>query len=210
MRDEGLQDVLGHRGIESRRRLVQDQQIGAARQRQQQRELGPASARQRLYPRVEPHVEAPLVPLLEVRAPARVEPGREADQIAGRHRVVEVLVFADESRPPANGDARRGIVDREAEHAALSARRPRHPEQHLDRRRLPGAVPAEEAADRSARHAQVQSAHRLDVLVALVQLDRLDRPGDAVSHGRLPIAISSARPRARRVPLRTAGGSLRR
>ena len=46
--DQRLQDLLGHRRIESRGRLVEDEQFGAAAQRQQQRELGAHAARERL------------------------------------------------------------------------------------------------------------------------------------------------------------------
>ena len=49
VRDERLQDFFGHGGIESRGRLVEHQQLGAAAERQQQRELGAHAARERLH-----------------------------------------------------------------------------------------------------------------------------------------------------------------
>jgi hypothetical protein len=42
--DQRLQHVLGHRGIETRRRFIQDQQFGATREREQQCQLGASAS----------------------------------------------------------------------------------------------------------------------------------------------------------------------
>ena len=75
VRDQRLQDLLGHRRVEARGRLVEDQQLRAAAQRQQQRELGAHAARQRLDLAVRRQLERAEIALLEV---ARASAGRTA------------------------------------------------------------------------------------------------------------------------------------
>src|SRR6185503_6314935 len=66
---EDLQHLLGGGRIEARGRLVENQELGARRERNQQRELREMAAR-------------------EIGAPLRIERGREADELADRHSAV--------------------------------------------------------------------------------------------------------------------------
>ena len=52
--------------IEARGRLVEDQQLGAAAEREQQRQLGAHAARQRLHALLGRQLERAQIPLLEI------------------------------------------------------------------------------------------------------------------------------------------------
>ncbi len=75
VRDERLQHLLGHRRIEARRRLVENQQLGAAAEREQQGQLRARAARQRLHAPLGGSSNAAEVALLEIaRASAERTP----------------------------------------------------------------------------------------------------------------------------------------
>src|SRR5206468_6685067 len=195
-------DLLGGGRIESAGRFVEDEKLRAAAQRQQQRELRARPPRERPDLAIDRQLERPEVALFEIAAPARVEGSRESDDLLRRHVVVEIFLLADERRAPPDLDARLPVVGIEAEDARLTAGRPHHPEQDLDRGRLAGAVAAEKAVDGAVRHLELQPAERFHCRVALAQVGGFyDR---AISHAVLP-PLST-----RRAPLRTAGGFLRR
>src|SRR4029434_797929 len=137
--------------IEARRRFIQQEQLRSAAKRQEQRELRPRAARQRFDLSVRRQVERATVALLQIAPPAWIERGSEANHLLDGHVVEEVLVLAHEGRAVADLDAVARFVRGRAEHAGASARRPRHPEQDLDRRRLARPVATEEPTDRSGR-----------------------------------------------------------
>ena len=180
---ERLQHLLGDGGIEARGRLVEHEQLRAAAQCEQQRKLGARAARQRFHFHPRRQLEDTHVALLEIAPPFREERGGEADDLLHRHEVVQLLVLADEAGAPPDLDARGRRIGREAEHTGGAAARPRHPQQHLDGRRLAGAVAPEEAVDGSARHLEVEAAHRLHRPVALLQAGDVD--DEPISHADL-------------------------
>src|SRR5262245_1099439 len=183
MADQRLQHLLGHRRIEARGWLVEDQQVGAAAEGEEQCELRPRAAGELLDLSMKRQLERSEIVLLEILAPAREEAGGEPDHLLDGHRPVQVLVGAHESGTAPNFDARLGAVHRETEHAGVSAGGPSHPEQNLDGGCLASAVSTQEAKDRSRRHAQVQSAQGIGGVVPLLQACRFNR--ERVSHGLL-------------------------
>ena len=202
MGHERLENLLGHDRVESRGRLVEDEQLRAPAQRQQQRELRAHAARERLNLPVERQFELAEVALLEVAAPPREQGRREADHPLDRHVVVEILVVADKPGAAPDGHARFVRIGRQAEDAGVPAGGPRHAEQDLDGGGLAGAVPSEKPVDGSGGHLQAQTAEGLHAAVVLPQVGRFD--DERVSHEDL--LCWSTLP----APLRTAAGSPRR
>src|SRR4030095_8905105 len=151
---------------------------------EQHRQLRAHAAREGLDAAARRQVEFAQVLLFEVGAPSRVEGSREGDDLADRHVVVKVLFVAHEGGAPADFDAGVPVEGRLSEHPRLAAIGPRYSEQDLDRCRLAGAVPAEEAEYRSRGHLQIESAQRLDIVIALPQPRRFDYV--AIAHRDLP------------------------
>src|SRR6185436_2451926 len=115
--DDRLQDFFGDDRIEARCRLVENQQIGAAGEGQEQRELGAHAARQRLDLPARRQVEGAQIALLEINAPAWIESFGVADDLVDGHAVVEILVLADEAGAAADLDARLRSIRRQSEDA---------------------------------------------------------------------------------------------
>ena len=86
VRDQRLQHFFGHRRIEPRGRLVEDQQLRAAAEREQQRELGAHAARQRLDLAIRRQLE---------RAEVALSRGRRAsaDRSAAVKRIISATVI---------------------------------------------------------------------------------------------------------------------
>src|SRR4030095_2262716 len=110
MRHERLQPLLRHRGIESLGGFIQDEELGAAAEREQQRELGTRAARQRLHELPAWQLERAAVALVEIATPAREESGGETNHLFDRHVAVEILVFADEAGAAPDRETRPLVV----------------------------------------------------------------------------------------------------
>ena len=91
-----------------------------------------------------------------------VELGEVAQVVARREPLVEAAVAAEDVADPLPHLAR-VVDDVEAEHARLPARREEQRDQHLDRRRLAGAVRAEQAEQLALLDGERDAAHRLDL-----------------------------------------------
>ena len=96
----------------------------------------------------------------EVLAAHPVQPAAERHELARRQVRVDVRVLGEE----ADVAHRLGGGDLLPEDRGLAARGEDEPREHLDRRRLAGAVGAEEAEDVAAAHLERDAAHGLDLL----------------------------------------------
>ena len=108
MRHHRLQRLLGHRGIESRRRLVDNQQLRAAAQREKQREFRPHAARESLDLALRRQIEIAQISFFKIGAPFRKKCRGEADHLRHGHVAVEIFLFADETGAAPDLDGIRG------------------------------------------------------------------------------------------------------
>jgi hypothetical protein len=169
---------LGHAaGVEPVRRLVEDQQLRVLQQRRGHAEPLPHAEG------VRAHAVAGAVGQAGVAqhdAHALLgdagEAGEHAQVVAAREVGVEGRALDDRAEPrqPVRGAGRR------AEDGRLAGRRADQPEQHPQRRRLAGAVRAEQAVDLAAAHPQRQVLDRRRGAVALGQAAGLDH---VLAHG---------------------------
>src|SRR5207249_2906211 len=107
-----------------------------------------------------------------------VDEGVELEVLAGSQLLVERGVLKNET--DARADRRRVVVDVDARHASGARRRAHQRAQDVDRRRLAGAVRAEEAEDLSRLNVQVDASHGLDRAEALGEV--VDRDDRLVAH----------------------------
>lgn len=144
-------------GVEAAGRLVEDQQPGPVRQGHGDHELHRHAAGQVLDPR--PQIEAEFVEQLPVAAavPAVVE-GAQGPFDLGQPPVAhEVAVVEHHPDVLAQCDRAGHPV---AEQFDLTGVDPAHAQQAADRRRLPGAVRADEAHDVAGRQFEAHIAQR--------------------------------------------------
>ena len=163
--DQRLEHLFGHRGIEAGRRFVEDEQLRAAAQRQQQRELGAHAARQRLHAAGSAAARTRADSAASrSRAPARKEARREADHLARRSCSRRDPCLRRRTRCAAG--SRRSRLRRVGGQAQARGRVPlvgrAIPSSILIVVVLPAPLLSEEAVDRAGGDLEVQPAHRLD------------------------------------------------
>ena len=189
-------------GIEAGRRLVEEDQLGIADQRE--REVQPAQ-----LPAGE--LAAALVGLLLQAgerehlldvARARIEARPVAQRLARRDVRVDAAGLQHDADSLAQRAAAAARV--EAEHRDLAAAARAVALEDLDRRRLAGAVRPEQPEDLAAAHADVDSADGLELAVSLAQRAHLDRRRRVVHGLIIAMARSGMRGRARRAALRAS------
>ncbi len=111
MPTNSAQDVLGGGGVETIGGLVEDQQIGSARDRQQQHQLRPHSLGEIGNLALQRKLEHLQVALFQVVAPFGEERTREADELLHRHVGVELLILGNEADAAADLDGVVGVGD---------------------------------------------------------------------------------------------------
>ena len=159
-------------GVEAGGRLVEEQQVGVAHEREREVEAAPLPARQRgdevVAARVELHELDHLVDPPWPRVPAGVHLEHLADgEVLLQARVLQHDPHALAHRALAVG----GVV---AEHRDLAGVAQPVALEDLDGGRLAGAVGAEEAEHLAGGDVEADAAHRLDAVVGLAQVAHSD------------------------------------
>ena len=161
--------------VETRRGLVEEDQLRVVHQRECDREALLLAARQLLGPRVAALAEPEQLDQLVGRAGLLVEAAEQVDDLGdGQLRVHRRRLEADP-------DPRLQLVgaggDVDAEDHRLTAIGAAEALQDLDRRGLAGAVRPQQAEDLAAGDVEVDAVHRDEVAVVLDQAaDADDRP----------------------------------
>ena len=160
-------DALLHRDVEAERRLVEEQHGRPVEERADDLDLHPLA--QRELPNRLAHEVADLeqldqlVPRLEeLLARDAVDRAVELERVERRQVPLELVAVAHDQRDAAQevALALRGHV---AEHARLAGGDVEQPREHLQRRRLAGAVRAEEADDLAGRDVERDAVDGLDL-----------------------------------------------
>jgi len=201
--DQIDQPARGH-GVEARGGLVQDQDLGLVEEDARDREPLLHARRHLAHALVEELVELEGLPELldPLGDPIAVHPGESPEvleQIAAGETVVELRVAGEISdRSPHLGGALPDVVavDPRRARSGLENRR-----EHAERRRLAGAVPAEETED-LARGARERHAFHRRNLAFLPVMERLDEVLD------FDQGVSWSRWDGKRLSLGTRGGSV--
>jgi len=176
-------------GVESRRGLVEDQEVGVADQRHREREallhaLGVVAGQPIRVVGQANGVEegvGVVVGAFRLDGPLQILPTQK--------RVVEAVALGEDAG--ALADVGGAGLRVEAEHLDGPARRPDEIEQDVDGRRLARAVRAEEAEDLAALDGQIEVVHGRLVAEALGQARRLDG-----RHGQPPPGRGASAPAA--------------
>src|SRR3954469_4529124 len=164
--------VAARGGVEARRRLVEEDQLRVADQRQAEVQPPQLAARQlaRLHRllALQPDERDDLVDVARVR----VHPREVRERLAHADVAVDARLLQDDAhplaqlaRPPAGVEAQHRDLARPALAIAL---------EDLDRRRLSRAVGPEQPVDLAPLDAEVDAAHGLDVSVGLAQAANFD------------------------------------
>mmetsp|Transcript_12369 Transcript_12369/g.43313 ORF Transcript_12369/g.43313 Transcript_12369/m.43313 type:complete len:351 (-) Transcript_12369:3-1055(-) len=166
-------------GVEPGRRLVEEEHARVADERHAEREPPLHAAAQRRGVGVgPPAVEADGVQrtLQHLRLALRRQPldaGVEGEVLAHRHARVEHVELRAHADDLVHVGHARGDV--EARDACAAARRREQPSEYRDRRRLAGAVRAQQAQHLVVPHAQAEVVEGRLVPVRLPQVERFDR-----------------------------------
>ena len=132
-----VQEVATGQRVQAGHRLVQDQQLGALRDGQGERELGPLSPGQPPGTLVGVEAELGDAALGETAIPVRVEPAAEPQVVADRQAGVRRRVLGDEPDP---GELRRALRGPRAEHLDAARVRGDQPDGEAHQGRLAGPV----------------------------------------------------------------------
>ena len=199
--------------IETRRGLVEDEQLGSVHERLHERDLLPIPSRQRSDRPVEVDGESIRQILQPSRVHAAAESREPVEELRPREPLVQRRVAGYVADPPPDRD--RVEVRVETEHERAPARRAQEIEQEPDGRCLPGAVRAEEAEDRRGRHREVEIDDATCRAVRLGELLGFDGVDDVTSDGGSRQDATCARLYGRQSPpwrarSRAARGSRRR
>src|SRR4051812_29438667 len=170
--DHGPDELAADDRIESRGRLVEDEQFGLGADCDDERELRALAFREvtRLLPRIEAELlEERALRLAVPRRPKRREVPKG---VADRHPRIERDVVWDVGNARLDGDfLARGI---HPEDPHLSARWPEQVQQALVGRRLSGAIPAEKPVAPACRYRKAQSVNGVGATVAADQVADFD------------------------------------
>ena len=174
-------------GIEAGGRLVEEEELRVADERDAEVEPALLPARQGLHPRAGLLLEADELDHLVDIAGLRVVPGEHPVYLTHRQRRRHVRRLQDDPDPLAQ--RRAAMLGVDAEHRHVAAVAGAVPLENLDRRRLTGAVRPEQAEHLALLDGEADAADGFDLAVALAQLaHRKSRNG---AH---PVSSSSAMP----------------
>ena len=166
-----LKDLL-HQRIEPRRRFIQDEQIDVGRERCDECDLLAIPFRVRIATLRRVEVEAVDQFGATLRWQAAMARGEHVDALTAGHAGPQRYVtgHVHESAMQAYRIAPRVT----AEQSRVAATRTYQPEQDADRRRLAGAVGAEEAVHLAAAYAEVEAVERAERAECLHQSGDVD------------------------------------
>ncbi len=175
--DHGQELVL-HQRIEPAGRLVEDQEVGPWRERQEQGDLSSVARREVAGGPIEIDLQAlgDRVHARHVQAPS--EPADRCDELARGHPFGKSQLARDVTDSTSHADPVTAWIP--PEYLDRSARRPDEVEQAADGRALAGAVRPDEAKDLAPPNLQVDAADCLD------EAEVLDQAGQADGGVRLP------------------------
>ena len=154
-------------GVEARRRLVEEDQLGIADQAEPEVEPALLAARQAARAGVLLLLQADELDHLVDVARRVVVAGEDAQALAHGQRGVERRRLQDDAEPVAPCAA--GALRVDSEHLDAAAVSLAVALEDLDGRRLPGAVRAEQPEDLARCDLEVDPPHRLERAVALAQ-----------------------------------------
>src|SRR5262249_13584011 len=151
-------------GVETRRRLVEEQELGVAYQSHGDRQPLLLAAGEMLDKRIRLALERHATQHLGGLQAAAVEAAEEPEQLGYRLLVREPRVLQRDADPLAD----RGLVGRPAQTQDLDLSRSRlvQPFEDLDRRRLARAIGPEQSEALAGGDLQVQTTQRVDRAVA--------------------------------------------
>ena len=145
--DDGV-ELLLHDRVKAARRLVEDEQLGVVEKRLDEADLLAVAARELAERSGQVGLEALGEWLGEAETLEPAQGGDVREQLAPGHALREAEVAGQVAQPRADGAAVAATI--EAEQACAAARRMQEVQQRADRRRLAGAVGAEESEDLTA------------------------------------------------------------
>ena len=185
-----LPDLADARGVETVRRLVEDEQVRLLEQGRGDREPLLHAERVGLVAVLLAPAELDRLDRLVDSRRRGTDGAREKQQVATTAEVGRELRGLDDRADPAD-HLRQVPRHRLAEQPHRAARRAGQAEEHPDRRGLAGTVGPEEAVDAAGRHRQVQALYGDPQLAAqatelLAQAGRLD---DEVAHPNVPCLL---------------------
>jgi hypothetical protein len=156
-----------HQGIEAARRLVQDQQLGAARERRDQLNLLPVAVGEctHLLVRIELEARGQLVAVGCVSSPAHA--GEELERLGAGQRRPQVRLGGHERHPPVRLNRVAPCID--PVELRPSGARAEQAEQQPDRGRLARSVRAEVPVHLAGLDRQIEQIQRNRVAVPLRQ-----------------------------------------
>src|SRR3954451_21153550 len=158
--------------VEARGRLVEEDQLRVADERQPEVQAAQLAAGERARPHVllalEPDQREHLVGVPGVR----VHAGEVRERLADLDVVVDARLLQDDAQQGAQRLRPAPRIEAEHRHLALVALPVAL--EDLDGRRLPRAVGPEQPVDLAATHREIDSAHGLEVPVGLLQAADLD------------------------------------
>ena len=155
-------------GVEARRRLVEEDELRIADEREPEVEAAPLPAGEASHERVALLLEADELDDVADRARLRVVAGEEREILGDGEAVVEGRGLEDDADPLAPVEARGGRIL--AEHGHRPAVALAVALEDLDGRRLAGAVRAEQPEDLALRDLEADSAQRLELVVGLAEI----------------------------------------
>jgi hypothetical protein len=182
-----LKELAPRERVESRDGLVEDEQLGALRERERERNLGLLPARQRPDLLLERDPQAREPAPREGVVPTRVELAPGPQHLVDPKSAVERMLLRDEA--DARQEPRRLLARRVAEHAHRASRRRGQADGEMKKRRLAGAVRTDERGDRAGRDGDAAVSKRPLLAIALAEVRRFER--------RLTHAASSKRAASR-------------
>src|SRR5688572_8186568 len=171
--NDGSDEFAPDDRIESRGRLVEDQQIGLRTNGADQRELRALTLRQVLSLLCQVESELPDQRRLEVAIPPRAVGGEVGQGIVDGHPRIERHLIGDVREQRLHLDLVAHRV--ESEDTRLAAGGAEQIEQALDGRRLAGAVSAEQAVTAARGDAQREAVNRIMAAVTTDEITDVDR-----------------------------------
>ena len=172
---DDLKDLLDNPGCEAERRLVQQQHRGPAHQRPRDRQHLLLAARQAarglggsLAKNGKESEQALHVPLDVL--PAGAQESAEPQIVPDAHFLEQLALFGDQGDARLQGAIRRGIRERRTVQFDRAGAARQQADYRLEKRRLAGAVGAEQGHDLAARHVQADAVQHAFFSVPAMQV----------------------------------------
>jgi hypothetical protein len=170
-----------HQRVEARRGFVEKVQLGRGGERRNECDLLTVALGvcPPFFGRVElEHIEeVPFAPLILRAVPDAAEPAEQVDGLAAGEVGPQAHVAGNVGQPRVDGDGIRSGV--RPKNGCATPCRPREAQQDSDRRRLTGAVRAEEAVNLTGLDIKVEAVESVHPTIVFVQLTRCNHRAHA-------------------------------